>query len=1023
MKLTDIFIKRPVLSSVVSLMILVLGLASMTKLPLRQFPKMENTTITVTTAYPGASADVVQGFVTTPLEKSIGSADGIDYLEAQSSMGVSTITAHIILNYDPNTALTDITGKVNAVMSQLPQGIYSPVIDKETGQSMPDLILGFTSKTMSPEQISAYLENVVSPNLNSLGGISQIKVFGEKKYAMRIWLDPQRMALLNVSPTDVKAALLNNNVQATAGQLKSQYVFTDISLNTDLHTTDEFNNLVVKNESGRLIRIRDIGNVEMGSEDYDAQVYFNGQQAVFIGISSAPQANPLTVVENVIKAFPALQKGFPPGLNGTVVYNSTSYIQASIDEVIHGIIEATLIVVVVIFLFLGALRSVMIPVITIPLSLIGVCFLMLAMNFSLNLLTLLAMVLAIGLVVDDAIVVLENIYRHIEEGLTPFQAAIKGAREIQNPVIVMTTTLAAVFAPIGFMGGLTGALFTEFAFTLAAAVIISGIIALTFSPMLCSKVIDQTLLQAKLVQKIDVMFNRLKNAYQRLLTAVLGFRGLVLIFGATVLISCYFLYTGTQSELAPTEDQSFLAVFANGPSSANLNYLQKFNPQLEQILNSFPEKVNTFQIDGFPSSNGLFGGMILKPWSERKTSQMSLTPILQNALGNITGLEAFAVQWPSLPGVAQSLPIQFVITTIGDHKGLAQIMPDLEQKAMASGLFMFVTVDLKYDKQELNIDIDRAKAASLGIQMSDIAQALNVNLSGGLVNYFSQQGYSFEVIPQVPDDLRMIAKQLGNIYVSTASGQMTPLSSVITFSVSPQPSVLYQFQQLNAATLQGMLMPGVSIGQGLAFLQQTADQILPKEMSYNYLDQSRQFMKEGNALIYAFIFAMIVIFLVLAAQFESFRDPLIILVAVPMSICGALIPLYLGIATINIYTQIGLITLIGLISKHGILMVQFANEQQEAGLSIRDAIIHAAAIRLRPILMTTAAMVFGVVPLILASGAGAVSRFNLGLVIASGMLIGTCFTLFVVPTIYTYLAKDRLKDLKEKAAIHIMPNE
>lgn len=1023
MKFTDIFIKRPVLSTVVSLLILVLGLSSLFKLPLRQYPKMDNTTITVTTSYPGASADVVQGFVTTPLEKSIGSADGIDYLEAQSTLGSSVITAHIKLNYDPNAALTDITGKVNAVMSQLPQGTFSPVIDKETGQTMPDLILGFTSKTMSPEQISAYLNNVLSPSLNGVGGISQIEIFGNKTYAMRIWLDPQRMANLGVSPADVSKALVNNNVQATAGQLKSQYIYTDINLNSDLHDADQFNNLVVKNVGGRLIRIRDVGHAELGPQDYDSQVYFNGQQAVFVGIFSAPEANPLTVVDNVIKAFPGMQRTFPPGLEGKVVYNSTLFISASIDEVIQSIIEATLIVVLVIFLFLGALRSVMIPVITIPLSLVGVCFLMLAMNFSLNLLTLLAMVLAIGLVVDDAIVVLENIYRHLEEGKTPFQAAIIGAREIRGPVIVMTTTLAAVFAPIGFMGGLTGALFGEFAFTLAAAVIISGVIALTFSPMMCSKIISQNIMQARLVQRIDVLFGRLKQFYKLRLISVLEYRGIVLVIGATVLISCYFLFTETKKELAPTEDQSFLAVFANAPSAATLDYMKKFNPVLEKTLESFPETLDTFQIDGFPSTNGLFGGMILKPWGDRSRSQMQLYNILQGEISGITGLQAFAVQWPSLPGTSQGLPVQFVITSTGDHKPLALVVPELEQKAMQSGLFMFVTADLKYDRKELNISIDRAKAASLGIQMSDIANALSVNLSEGLVNYFSNGGYSFEVIPQVPDALRNFPDQLKNVNITTSSGQLVPLASLITYNYAPEPSVLYQFQQLNATTLQGMLMPGVTLQQGLQFLSTTADQILPRDMNYDYSGQSRQLMQEGDALVYAFLFALIVIFLVLSAQFESFRDPFIILVAVPMSICGALIPLFLGVATINIYTEIGLITLIGLISKHGILMVEFANKLQEQGYSIHDAIIESASIRLRPILMTTAAMVFGVMPLVLASGAGAVSRFDLGLVIACGMLIGTCFTLFVVPTMYTFLAKDRVAELQHKAETQVMPDE
>jgi len=1024
MKFTDIFIKKPVLASVLSLLILVMGFASISKLPLRQYPQMQNTTITITTLYPGASADVVQGFITTPISQAVGSADGIDYLEATSSASLSTITAHIKLNYDPNAALTNITGKVDSVTNQLPSGSQSPTINKETGQTFPDLIMGFTANTMTPEQITAYIQNVVIPKLYSVGGISNIVVYGAKTYAMRIWLDPQKMALLGISPQDVQTALQTNNIQSAPGQLKQPYMYTDIQAQTDLHTVDQFNNLVVKNNNGHLIRIQDIGHAELGSQNYDSQVYYNGKQAVFAGVSSAPGANPLTVVDNVVKLLPNIEASFPPGLKANVVHDSTEYIRVSIREVIETIIEATIIVIIVIYLFLGALRAVLIPVVAIPLSLIGVCFLMLAMGFSINLLTLLAMVLAIGLVVDDAVVVLENIYRHVEEGLTPFQAAIKGAREIAGPVMVMTTTLAAVFAPIGFVGGLTGALFGEFAFTLAACVIISGIVALSFSPMLCSKVINADLLQGKFVQKIDKVFHKLKTRYHRRLHGVLNYRPIVLMVAVVVLSSCYFLFSGAQKELAPTEDQGFIGLFANAPSSANLPYVQKFNTDLQQAFDSIPEGNHSFIVDGMQGPNTVFGGLILKSWNDRKRSQMIITPILQNALNAIPGLQAFAFQMPPLPGVDFGLPLQFVVTTTDSQQALYQVMQNFEAKAQASGMFLFLNSSLRFDKPQIQIAIDQNKAAALGIPMSEIAASLNTMLGGNLVNYFSQGGYSYQVIPQMPDDWRRTVEQLQSINIPTSNGSLVPLSTLISFNDATEPSSLYQFQQLNAATLEGMLKPGVSLGQGLSYLQNLAKQTLPQSMSINYSGQSRQFIQEGDVLIYAFLLAIIIIFLVLSAQFESFRDPLVVLVSVPLSICGALIPLYLGVASVNIYTEIGLITLIGLISKHGILMVEFANRlQDEQGLSIRDAIEQAAATRLRPILMTTFCMVFGILPLLLAHGAGAVSRFDVGLVITSGMVIGTCFTLFVVPAIYTYIAEDRVEAALSKAEKQVMLKE
>ncbi len=1011
MQFTDIFIKRPVLATVVSLLIFIVGLRSINDLQLRQYPEMENTVITVTTAYPGASPDVIQGFITSILEKSIASADGIDYLTASSSQGVSTIQAYIKLNYSPDTAFTDIMSKVAEVQGQLPSEAKQPTIEKSTGATVALMYLSFFSSEMTPEQITDYITRVIQPRLQTISGVASADIFGGSKFAMRIWLDPQRMAALRVTPNDITDALKKNNFQSAPGKTKGEYVAFNISAETGIHDVDTFRNMVVKQQNSVLIRLQDIANVELGSETYESLVTFNGQKAIFVGINATPAANPLIVIEDVRKLLPDLEKNFPPSLGLKIAYDSTRYISASLEEVIKTIVEATVIVILVIFLFLGSLRSVTIPIITIPLSLVGVCTFMLALGYSLNLLTLLAMVLAIGLVVDDAIVVVENIYRHIEEGLSPVDAAIKGAREIATPVIAMTITLAAVYAPIGFMTGLTGALFKEFAFTLASSVIISGIIALTLSPMMCSKVLNANLSQGRMVHYLDTKFEELKETYRRRLHAVLNYRPVVAVFAILVIISCYFLYSTTQSQLAPDEDQSVLFAQSTAPQYANIDYLTAYTAEFDKIFKSFPETEAYFAVNGMNNDpTSAFSGIILKPWNERSRSQQQLNPIIQEKVRDVAGLKTAIFPLPSLPVGGTPLPIQFVINSTSSFELIYQISQQIEEAARKSGLFIFIDNSLKFNKPELVVHIDRNKAGQLGISMQDIGNALAISLGGNYINLFSMEGRSYEVIPQVLRELRLNPQQIANIYVKAANGTMVPLSTMVSITEAAKPNNLAEFQQLNAATLQGILVPGKTIGDALDFLKKQADKILPKGMGYDFAGQSRQFIEEGSALIYTFFFAIIIIFLVLAAQFESFRDPFIILISVPMSICGALIPLNLGLATINIYTQVGLITLIGLISKHGILMVDFANKLQVAEkLSVREAIEKAASIRLRPILMTTASMILGVVPLLIATGAGAVSRYNIGLVIATGMLIGTAFTLFVVPTMYTYFAKDRSK--------------
>jgi len=1007
MTFTDIFIKRPVLACVVSLLILIFGLRAMNELSLRQFPKMENTVISVTTTYPGASADLMQGFITSPIQKAIASADGIDYLTAESNEGVSTIQAYIKLNYDPGVAMTDIMAKVAQVTNQLPRESNQPVVQKTTGSSFALMYIGFNSKEMTNQQITDFLTTTVQPKLQTVGGVANAEVIGGLTYAMRIWLNPEKMAALHITAGEVVSALQAQNFQTAAGQIEGKLVLYNINAKTDLNQVEQFKQIVVKTTGSTLIRLNDISEVELGAQSYDTSVIFNGKNAVFIGIVGTPTANPLTVISDVKKLLPELEINYPPGFEGKIVYDSTEYIRSSIHEVIRSITEASIIVILVVFLFLGAIRSVTIPIVTIPLSLIGVCSLMFAMGYSINLLTLLAMVLAIGLVVDDAIVVVENIYRHIEEGLKPFDAAIKGAREIAVPIISMTTTLAAVYAPIGFMTGLTGALFKEFAFTLAFAVIISGVIALTLSPMMCSKILTAGYSQQRFVKLVDALFFKIKNKYEVTLKSVLKVKTVTIVFAVIILVFCGLLAYTTQSELAPEEDQSILFVSATAPQSANINYLEKFTHQLNAIYESIPEGENYLIINGMGAVNNAISGLILKPWDQRSKTQKKLQPILQNKLSKIAGLNVVTFPLPSIPGQSDGLPVQFVITTTDDYTVLNQVMEKLIQICMKSGMFMFVDTDLKFDKPELVIDVNRDKAASMGVNMQTIGSTLATFLGGNYTNRFSIEGNSYEIIPKVLSKFRYNPDQIKNFYIPLENQkELVPLSSVVDIHMHTVPNKLNQFQQLNSATLIGMMMPGKSLTDALLFLKEQAKSILPMGVAYDFAGQSRQAIQEGNTLVYTFFFALLIIYLVLSAQFESFTDPFIILISVPTSIAGALIPLNLGLATLNIYTGIGLITLIGLISKHGILMVDFANKLQVSErLSIPDSILKSASLRLRPILMTTAAMVLGVVPLIIATGAGAESRFDIGLVIASGMLVGTCFTLFVVPSMYLLLAK------------------
>ena len=1006
MKFTDIFIKKPVLSVVLSLIILFLGLRSIIELGVRQFPKTEDTLITVQTAYPGASAEVVQGFITTPLERAIASSEGIDYMTSSSSEGISTINVYMKLNYNPNAALSEVLAQVNSVLNQLPKQAQLPVITKTSVTNVAYLYLSFTSNSMNSSQMTDYINRVIVPQLQAVNGVGQVMVYGNKTFAMRVWLNPTKMAEFNITPLQVYQALESNNYISATGYTKSPYIQINISTATDLHTIDEFKNLVVANYNGTLIRLKDIAKVELGSVNYSATNIFNGKEAIVLGIFTTPTANPLTVVDNIYKILPSMKSQLPSAMKMKVAYDRTTYIRTSIDEVVKTVLETLIVVIAVIFLFLGSYRSVIIPVIAIPLSIVGGMFMMFLLGYTINLLTLLAMVLAIGLVVDDAIIVVENVDRHISEGKNRLEASLLAARELGVPILAMSITLVAVFLPIGFMSGLTGALFKEFAFTLAGDVIISGIVALTLSPMLSSKFLKEETNKKGFVYFLEKQFDGLRTLYSKILKVVLDSKPVVVFVIIVVLTSAYFLFITSKSELAPTEDQGVIFVQGTGAPTTTLNDLEHSAKQIEQIYKTFPELQQYFMALGFGSSNNaLISGFMLKPWNERKKTQMEILPYLQEKLNTVPGLQIVAFPLPSLPG-SQGLPVQFVITTTSGYKQLYQVSNELIAQAMKSGLFAYMDSDLKYDQPQIDISIDRSKALSMGINMQTLGNSLSTLLSENYINWFSMQGYSYKVIPQVLDKYRFDQNSLKNYYIAASNGQLVPLSSIITIKTTTVPEALNRFNQQNSATISATMKPGVTLGQALSYLENLSKKIFPHGYTYNFSGQSRQFVQEGSSMLITFIFALVIIYLVLAALFESFVDPLIILISVPMSITGALIFLSLGFATVNIYTEVGLVTLIGLVSKHGILIVKFANDLQDQGISKRQAIEQAAQIRLRPILMTTAAMVFGVVPLLLATGAGAVSRFDIGLVIASGLGIGTFLTIFIVPTVYLLIGKD-----------------
>ena len=1007
MSLPELFTRRPVLSTVLGCLILLLGFQGLFNLPVRQYPEVEETVITINTVYPGASADLIQGFVTAPIAAAVSTTENVDYVTSQSRPSSSTVTVQMQLGADPDIALTEVMSKVQQVRGQLPQDAEDPVIVKGTGMQFAIMYLAFQNENMTPEQLTEYLERVIRPRMSTIEGVAEVQILGAANYAMRVWIDPVRLASRGVTASEVLNAINASNFLSAPGSTQNEDVSYSITLESTLQTPEAFGQLPILAQGDAVVRLSDVADIELAAESTDTVVRFNGQPGTFIGVFPTPSANPLDVAAGVIEELPAIQASLPEGMIVSMVYDATETISASIEEVFKTIGEAVLIVVLVILLFLGSFRSVLMPIVTIPLSLVGVCFFLWAMGYSINLLSLLAMVLAIGLVVDDAIIVVENIHRHVEEGMKPMAAAIKGMQEIWLAIVAMSLTLVAVFVPIGFTGGLTGSLFREFAFTLAGSVLISGIVALTITPMMSARLLKSGG-HSRFQRIVDRTSDRVSNWYERRVATSLDYRPVTFLMTLVLVGLTGFMFVNTSSELAPEEDSGGLFAIMNAPRYATSEYTSRYANEIGEITRDLEEVRAQFSIVGMGgATNTGFAIWALKDWADRERSQAEIQADIQARIGAVDGVEAFVFAPPSLPGAGGGLPISMVIQSTGDPSQVFEVAQQIQQEAQASGRFILVQNSLAFDAPQVTVTIDRDRAAALNVPVRDIGSTLGILVGGGAVSQFDRESQSYDVITQVPQEFRSNPERLGDYFLRSTTGAMIPLSSLIEVSTNASPAAIEQFNQLNSATISALPLPGVTTGEGLGVVVDIAQDALPDSFFIDYAGQSRLEVEQGNTILIAFGAAVLVIYLLLAAQFESFRDPFIIMMSVPLSIFGAILPLNLGLGTLNIYTQVGLITLIGIITKHGILLVEFANQRQDEGLGVRDAIVQSAKVRLRPILMTTAALALAVVPLMLAEGAGAAARQAMGMVIFSGVVIGTFFTLFVVPMFYTFIAADR----------------
>lgn len=1003
MKFTDLFIRRPVVATVISLLIVLAGVQSARTLIVRQYPKSDIAVVSVTTTYVGANADLVRGFITTPLERVIASADGIDYIESSSAQSLSTISVHLKINYDTNAALTQIQSKINQVINDLPPDAQAPVLTLQASDDMiASMYISFVSKDLDPNQVTDYLTRVVQPKLTAVSGVQRADILGGRTFAMRIWLKSDRMAAFNISPSEVRQALAANNYLSALGATKGSMISINLVANTDIKTAEEFGNLVIRQTNGVIVRLKDVANIVLGAEDYNVDVRFDGAPATFMGIWSLPSANSLDVIKAIRAELPAIEKELPEGMQLRIAYDATLYIQDSIREIWTTLAETLLLVVIIIYIFLGSARSVLIPIVAIPVSLIGAFFLMLIFGFTLNLLTLLAIVLSVGLVVDDAIVVVENVERHLHQGKSALQAALQGARELLGPLIAMSITLAAVYAPVGLQGGLTGSLLREFSFTLAGAVVVSGIVAITLSPMMCSKLLREGDSHKGYAAWINHQLDRLRNAYRSMLANTLQWRPVTITLAFVIALLMIPFYLFSQKEPAPVEDQGIVIGAMQTAPNATLDQNLLYTTKAADMIRSFPETDHLFQIT---SPGRTIAGLVAKPFSQRSLTTKQIAEARRGQASQVAGVTLNLVTPPPLPG-GGSLPVEIVIASTAEPRQLQEFADQLLAKAKESGAFMYIDTDLKFDQPQAEVVFDRDKVASLGLNLSQVGADLGILLGGNYVNRFNIQGRSYKVIPQVMRSERLTTDQLGDYYVSGPGGKLVQLSTFASVRQTAEPRTLNRFQQLNSVKISGIAM--LPLDQALKLIENEAAKILPKGYTLDYSGESRQLRKEGSKLTTTFTLSLVLIFLVLAAQFESFRDPLIILLgSVPLAISGSLLFVFLGFTSLNIYSQIGLITLVGLVSKNGILIVEFANTLQEQGRSKLEAIIEGAATRLRPVLMTSVVTVVAHTPLIIARGPGAACRNSIGVVLISGMIVGTAFTLFVVPAIYMILARDR----------------
>ena len=1004
----DFILKKPILSIVISMFILSMGLYAIRFLPVMQYPLTKNAVVTVSTGYTGATPNTMASFITTPLEHAVAQASGIDYLTSLSSTGSSQITANLMMNYDPYKALTEITNMVSSVARTLPAGAQQPQVSLSVGDQVSPMYIAFYSDRWALNNMTDYLARIVQPQLQAVKGVQSAQLIGGKVFAMRIWLDPEKLAGYKISSTVLNDALRTNNVLSTLGETKGKILAETLSADTGLNTVAQFRNMVIQSKDGAVIRLGDVAKVELGVEDYSSMAKLNGHEAVFISISLTPSADLLSVIDNIKQILPNIQAKLPPGIKEGVVYDASLYVHASIQSVIYALIEALVIVACIIFIFLGSIRSTIIPLVAVPLSIIGAFFFMFLSGYSINLLTLLALVIAVGLVVDDAIVVVENIERYLNEGQSIYQASLLGVKELTSPIIAITIVLIAVYLPIGFTKGLTNALFTEFAYTLAGTITISALIALTLSPIMCLKVLkahdDKKEQKLTYATYVNGVYTKLRKLYETVLNYTLNNIPVIVVFAVIIVSSNYFLFKTSPTALAPQEDQGIIIIQIQTPANSSLSVADHYVNQAYNIIKKHPEVKHILEI-GQPGGAMLV--LVLKPWNQRKLTANQLQPLIQADMGLITGAQVGVFQPPSLPGGGGGAPIQIIITTPDDFTKLNIVVNELIKKFHATGLFTYLDSDLHIDKLQTNVIFNRDKAAQLGFTMESLSNMLSAELSGAFVNYFDYAGQPYKVIPKIIHTKNLNSEQLLNDYITTPDGAFIPLSTLATLKKQVIPESLSHFQQSNSVTISAVTLPGISMGKALNVLTKIANQ-LQQGYTIHYGAQSRQFLQEKSSLLITFFFALLIIYFSLAILFNSFRDPWVVLISVPMSICGAMIfvSMSIGGLTLNIYTEIGLITLMGLISKHGILIIQFANTLQRKGMNKRQAIEMASAIRLRPILMTTAAIVLGVFPLILATGAGAASRFDIGTVIASGIFVGTLFNLFVVPGMYLLIAKE-----------------